>query len=456
MKVIILGAGEVGKGLAATLCLENNDVIMVDRDEKLLEDLSDTLDIMTYAGNGAWPSTLQAIDVQSAQLLVAVTDSTEVNILACQVAKKLNPDIRTVSRVSSPRFFPEDVEFDSRALGIDHTVIPQVECTQAVLEVVKRPSLKEMVHLSTPGAVITGFQINPGSPMVGCQLFNFPRKDLLEKVRVCAIWRRGRLIIPRGKERFNNYDEIYIAGDRQYTDQMIEWATIEEHKVEHAVIAGASGLGLSIAEALHNEGTKVTIIEPDLKLANTALDTMENNITVIHGDSTESDVLQEAGTDKCDAFISSLPLDENNVLSSLMAKRLGAGKVIAIINKPDYREIISSMDAIDCCFSPRIAALNSIINLVKGSDRRIGALLHRISAEIFDMTVIPKCRIADKAIRESTCPEDAVFAMILRGNVIIPAVGNEVFQVGDRVVMMGTANAMRKSESLFSKKYFFG
>ena len=96
MKVIILGAGEVGKGLAATLCLENNDVIMVDRDEKLLEDLSDTLDIMTYAGNGAWPSTLQAIDVQSAQLLVAVTDSTEVNILACQVAKKLNADIRTV------------------------------------------------------------------------------------------------------------------------------------------------------------------------------------------------------------------------------------------------------------------------------------------------------------------------------------------------------------------------
>ncbi len=455
MKVIILGAGEVGKGLAATLCLENNDVVMVDKNEKLLEELSETLDIMTYAGNGAWPETLNKISVQDAQLIVAVTSSTEVNILACNVAKQLNSDVRTIARVGSPHFFPENMEMDPRVLGVDHTVIPTVECTQAVMEVVNRPTLKELVHLSAPGAVICGFQINPGSPMVGAQLFNFPNKELLEKVRVCAIWRRGKLIIPRGKERFNNYDEIYIAGDRQYTDAFVEWATIDEHKLDHTIIVGATQLGLSIAEELHNQGVSVTLIEPDRKLAEEALDMMEKNITILNADSTEADVLQEAGVERCDAFISTLKKDETNVLSSLMAKRLGAHKVIPIINKPDYREIISSVDTIDCCFSSRIAALNSIINLIKGSDRRIGALLQRISAEIFDMTVIPKCRIADKAIRESTCPDEAVFAMILRGNVIIPAIGNEVFQVGDRVVMMGSSNAMRKSESLFLKKSIF-
>ena len=455
MKVIILGAGEVGKGLAATLCLENNDVIMVDKDEKLLEDLSETLDIMTYAGNGAWPATLDKIKVQESQLIVAVTNSTEVNILACSVAKEMNSDIRTVARVASANFFPDEMEMDPRSMGIDHVVIPTIECSEAVMEVLNTPSLKEMVHLSTPGAVITGFQINPGSPMVGTQLFNFPRQDLLEKVRVCAIWRRGRLIIPRGKERFNNYDEIYIAGDKEYTDKLVEWATIEELKLDHTIIVGATQLGMTIAEKLHNQGVSVTMIEPDRKLAEDALDRMKNNITILNADSTEAEVLQEAGVEHCDAFISTLKVDETNVLSSLMAKRLGAHKVIPIINKPDYREIISSMERIDCCFSSRIAALNSIINLIKGSDRRIGALLQRISAEIFDMTVIPKCALAEKAIRESTCPENAVFAMILRGNVIIPAIGNEVFQVGDRVVMMGTSSAMRKCESLFVKKSFF-
>lgn len=455
MKVIILGAGEVGKGLAATLCLENNDVVMVDKDEKLLEDLSEVLDIMTYAGNGAWPSTLSKIAVKDAQLIVAVTSSTEVNILACQVAKQLNSDIRTVARVSNAHFFPESMEIDPRDLGVDHVVIPTVECTQAVMEVVNQATLKEMVRLSTPGAVICGFQINPGSPMVGAQLYNFPRKELLEKVRVCAIWRRGKLIIPRGKERFNNYDEVYVAGDQKYIDEFVQWATIDEHQLKHTIIVGATQLGLSIAEALYDQGVSVTMVEPDLKLAEEALDLMQNNITVLNADSTSADVLQEAGVERCDAFISTLKVDETNVLSSLMAKRLGAHKVIPIINKPDYREIISSVESLDCCFSSRIAALNSIINLIKGSDRRIGALLQRIPAEIFDMTVIPKCAIANKAIRDSTCPEDAVFAMILRGNVIIPAIGNEVFQVGDRVVMMGTASALRESESLFVKKALF-
>ena len=454
MKVIILGAGEVGIGLAATLCMEKNDVVMVDIDEKLLEDLSETLDIMTFAGNGAWPSTLNKIRVQEAQLFIAVTSYTETNILACSVAKQLNNDIRTVARVGSPEFFPDNMDMDPRVLGIDHVVIPQVECTQAVLEVLNKPTMKELVHLSAPGAVICGFQINPGSPMVGAQLFNFPRKDLLEKVRICAIWRRGRLIIPRGKERFNNYDEIYVAGDHEYTEKLLDWATIDEHKLAHAVIVSASELGLSLAKKLKEQGVSVTIIEPDLKMAEYALDKVQGHITVLNADATSADVLTEAGVENCDAFISTLKEDESNVLCSLMAKRMGARKVIPIINKPDYREIISSMEKIDCCFSPRIAALNSIINLVKGTDRRIGALLQRVSAEIFDMTVIPKCRIAEKAIRESPCPSDAVFAMILRGNVIIPAIGNEVFQVGDRVVMMGTSNAMRDCESLFVKKSF--
>lgn len=454
MRVIIIGAGEVGRGLAATLCLENNDVIMVDQDEKLLEELSETLDIMTYAGNGATPHTLNKINVDKAQLLVAVTNRTEANVLACQMAKIVNPELRTVCRVDSSDYFIEEKGFTPENMGIDHVVVPQVECTEAIFEALENKALKEVVHLSSPGAVIAAFQISPGSPMIGSQLFNFPRRDLLEKLRICAVWRRGRMIIPRGKERFNNYDEIYVAGKKEDVKEMIDWATIDDHKLQEVIIVGAGTLGLSLADRLVHAGVHVKVIEPNKERAEKALDQLSSKITILHGDATSSEVLEEAGVENCDAYISTDSNDEYNVLATLMAKRQGAEKVIAVVNKPDYREIISSMDSIDCCFSPRIAALNTIINLIKGSDRRIGAMLNRIAAEVYEMTVVPKCKVAEKQIKESPCPDDAVFAMILRGNVIIPATGNETFQIGDRVVLMGTPAAMKKSEALFMKRTF--
>ena len=456
MKVIIVGAGEVGKGLASTLCLEDNDVVVVDQNEQLLQDLSESLDIMTCSGNAATPNLLDRIGVSDAQLLVAVTHSTEVNVLSCQIAKSFNPNIRTISRISDPQFFPRETEFESSSIGVDHVVVPQVECSKAIMETVKHHSLKELITLSIPGAVIAGFQVSPGSPMIGRQLFDFPRRDLLEKTRICAIWRRGTLIIPRGKERFNNYDEIYVAGKRKHVDKLIQWATLDDKKISNVVIYGAGRLGLALAQEVNRiPGMNLKIIEPDLAIAEEAMDFIGSKVPILNGDATGSEVLDEAGVDAADAFVSALSSDESNVLASLLAKRKGADKVIAVVNKPDYREIIATMDPIDCCFSPRIAALNTIINLIKGSERRIGALPHRINAEIYEMTVTPKSKIAGKAIKDCPCPDSAVFAMILRGNVVVPAIGNEIFQIGDRVVMMGTAKALKEAEKLYLKRSIF-
>ncbi len=187
-----------------------------------------------------------------------------------------------------------------------------------------------------------------------------------------------------------------------------------------------------------------------------ASNVLDENVNILKGSVTDTDILKEAGVDVADLYLSTMFNDENNILSCLLAKRKGAGKVITVINKPDYREIISSMENIDACFSPRTAALNSIINLIQGEDRQIGAIMHRISAEVFEMTVTPKSKIAGTSIRDSSCPSGAVFAMIFRGNVIIPATGNQVFQVGDLVVIMGERYALKRAQKLFAPKGILG
>jgi trk system potassium uptake protein len=456
MKVVIIGAGEVGTGLAETLCLEKNAVVVVDLDNDLLKNLSNKFDLMTINGNGASGKVLAEGDIQDANLMVAVTESNEVNVLSCHTAKILNPSIRTICRVNDTEYFSEDEDFELKNFGIDHLVVPQKECAQTILDVLSGPNLKEITKLSVKGAVICGFHLSPGSAMVGTQLFSFPRPDLLDKIRVCAIWRRGKLIIPRGKERFNNYDDVYVAGEKEAVLALAEWSCLDEKKVNNIVIGGATTLGTYLVAALNEQGKNVTLVESSESLAENALKKLESSVNILHGDITNGDILKEAGVDVADLYLSAMSNDENNILSCLLSKRKGAEKVITIINKPDYREIISSMDNIDGCFSPRTAALNSIINLIQGENRRIGAILHRISAEVFEMTVVPKSRIVGKTISESACPRGAVFAMIFRGNVIIPATGNQVFQVGDLVVMMGEQQALKKAQGLFAPKSIVG
>jgi trk system potassium uptake protein TrkA len=456
MKVIIVGAGEVGTGLAETLCLEKNAVVVLDLNNELLKNLSNKFDLMTICGNGASGRILTDAEAQDANLMVAVTESNEVNVLACHTAKTLNPSIRTICRVNDPEFFQEDENFELKSFGIDHMVIPQKECAQTIMDVLEGPNLKEITRLSVAGAVICGFQLNPGSAMVGTQLFSFPRPDLLQRIRVCAIWRRGKLIIPRGKERFNNYDEIYIAGERDAVMSLAEWSCLDEKKVDSIIVGGATKLGTYLVAELDKRGKSVTLLEEDENQAELALKKLDSSVNILHGSITDGDILKEAGVDATNIYLSALRNDESNILSCLLAKRKGAEKVISIINKPDYREIISSMENIDGCFSPRTAALNSIINLIQGENRRIGAILHRISAEVFEMTVVPKSRIVGKTISESACPRGAVFAMIFRGNVIIPATGNQIFQVGDLVVMMGEQQALKKAQGLFGPKSIIG
>ncbi len=452
MKIIIIGAGDVGHFMASTLCTEANNVVVVDINEVLLGDLQEHLDIMTVAGNGAQISVLEQAGVASADLLLAVSSSTESNILACQIVKKFEV-AKTICRVSSHGFFDSE-NMPAAEFGIDQVIYPIDACAKKVFEVLRNPEYKEFVTFSSEKAALISFSVKLDSPLVGVRLADFPEPELLQKLRICAIFRRGRVIVPRGDAKIFAYDEVYIAGERSALDDLISYATPNPLKVSNVIVSGANPLSIKLIELLNDTRIKACLIEPDQAKAEKAVTEISINNSVIVGDASDTRILEEAGIDECDAFITNVD-NQNSIINCLLAKRRGAERVYAITDKPESLEIITGIPAIDTAFSTRIAAVNQLLHNIRGGNLKVGALLNRISAEVLEFVITSKSKIVGKRIDQIACPKQTILAMIIRNDEIVPAVGELVLEDGDHVIALTGKNAVPLVEKMFSKTKLF-
>lgn len=455
MHVIIIGAGEVGKQLARVLSVRKNDVVVIDMDDELLEQLKDKMDIMTIGGNGATARNLLRAGVEKAELLLAVTNNSEANILACTLAKQFNVP-KKFARIRSNEYFDAGRGLATDYFGIDYAIIPEWECANGIFDALVRPAVKETVKFSHPDAQMVNFLIKPGSPMIGARLSDFPRVDFLQNLRICAILRYGQLIIPRGNASFLAFDEVYVAGDQTVIDEMIAWADPQKTLVDKVILAGATPLAMMLGGMLSTADMRIFVIEPNAQLAQKAASMLGSGATVLHGESTDISVLEEAGIEHCHAFIASHADNETNVLSCILAKRHGAHKVIAVTNHPDYIRIIAGMNMIDCAFSPLVSAVNILIQHISGQDRRTLALLKRVQAEVVEFVVQPKSAVAGKRISDIDCPPDSVFCLILRDSQLVAATGAATLQVGDHVAMLVRLEAENEVDKLFMPKGGWG
>ena len=453
MRVIIIGAGEVGKQMARVLCSSQNDVIMIDLNELLLEQLKDQLDIMTIRGNGATGRCLIRADIEKADLLLAVTNNSEANILACTLAKRFQVS-QKIARIRRNEYFDFSNGLTAESFGVDHAIIPEYECATDILDSLLRPTVKETVKFSHPEAQMVNFQIRPGSPMIGASLNSFPKPEFLEQLRVCAILRYGQLIIPKGNSNFIAFDEIYVSGAQMMIDELLSWAEPESPIVSKVIIAGGTHLGGILASMLSTADIRVNVIESDPIKAERTADIIGSTGLIIQGESTDISVLEEAGIKHCDAFIATNQDDEDNILGCILAKNHGAKEVIAITSNSDYLRIIAGMTMINCCFSPLISAVNILIRHIGTENRRTVAILKRTSAEILEMTVGKDSPIANCKIREINFPAKMVFALILRMDELVPAIGGEEVKPGDHVIILTEPQSIPAVEKMFSVKRF--
>ena len=454
MRVVIVGAGAIGKQLSKVLCYWKNDVVLIDQKPVLLEEIKNELDIMTLTGNGASVQILLKAGIKKTDLLLAVSNNSEANILACNLAKFFNVPLK-IARIRSAGYFDDAHGLSAEGFGVDHMIIPEYECAGNIMDAILHPTIKETVQFSNPHAQLVNFQVKPDSLLTNTQLNAFPKPKLLQQLRICAIVRYGQLIIPRGKTKFLNFDEVYVAGTQGAVDEFISWSEPDSKSISKVIISGMNHLSFLLSSMLMAADINVCILESKALQMKRSSEFIDTGVFIIQGDSSDVSVLEEAGIDNCDAFIAASTDDENNILSCILAKRHGARKVIAVTNNLESLDILSSMHMIDCVFNPHIATINSMIKYISHENRQTVALLKRTTAEIIEMLVRENSPVAGKTIQAIECPETVVFAFILRGDKIIPAIGSERMMVDDHVIILASPEAVTAVERLFRPNSFW-
>jgi trk system potassium uptake protein len=447
MRVLIIGSGNAGRTLAAKLCMEKHDVVVIDRRGEPLAELQSQLDILTIQGEGASPSVLAKAEVAKADLVVAVTDRDEVNILACLLAHKAGVKHK-VARVSNPDFIhpPEPFRFDGTA--IDMIVSQKEECAQELFNILRMPGTLEAVDLLEGRITAVGVKVHMDSPLVRAPLRAFPKPELLQSIRFIALVRGDALIIPRGDTEFMVGDDIYFAGRPADVSGFIEWAWPEHSKFAKVIIAGGGDLGLHLAQRLEPTPMQVVLIERDDARANHCSGVL-NRTLVIKGNALDKDTLQNAGIVEGCAFVAATGSDENNIIGCLLAADLKARFTLAQVAKPEYVPIIDNLSLLDRAVSPPLSMINAILHFVRGQHVKAAALFHKLPGELLDVVIPPKGKWAGKAIKDIDMPRSVIIAAVCRGDEVIVATGDLHLATGDRLILFSTPQAVSKLDSLF-------
>lgn len=451
MKIIIIGAGELGQLLAATLCAEDHDVVIVDTSVKSVEHLKDKLDLMVVEGSCSNVSVLKQAGVAGADALLAVSGDEAANIIACQIAGKFGVK-KTICRFYSLDCFSPSDGITPEFFDIWRAFSPPEQCVRKICDILENPICLEKIKFTNPDAMMEVISIKNSSMFAGTRIKDIPVTELLNKIRFAAIVRDEHFLIPHGDTILVPGDKLYVAGQRDSVEHFVELAAPQDlQKAKRVIIAGATETGAMLAEKLLSSGIEVRFIEKNTKRGENLLDSLPSGMLVINGDPTDEEVMEESGIGNCDTFIAADDDDEQNILSCIMAKRLGAKKVITVTVKPEYIRIVPAMDAIDCGISSTLVSVNTILRMIETGTMRIDAKLQRFHAHLTEFTVSKKSPLANRKIMDCNLPPSAVLALMFRGSEVITPSGGTELLPGDTVVAIVTNESSKELEPLFPR-----
>ena len=440
MKIIILGAGQVGRTAAYHLSREEaNEVTVVDSDETVLQQLQDRLDVRTVSGNAASPSVLAAAGCADADLLVALTSSDEVNMVACQVAWTLfkTPTkiarIRAASYAAHPQLFGELTGF-----AVDTWVSPEQLVTEYVERLIEHPGALQVVDFADGRVRLVGVRAVEGGLLVGQPLSNLPKHIPGVETRVAAMYRRGRSVRPDGETVVEPGDEVFFLAAREDIRTVMSELRKLEARVRRIVIAGAGHIGVRLAQALEGR-LQVQLSERENHRARRAAEVLREAI-VLNGDAADEELLIEENVDSADVFVAVTNAEEANILSAMLAKRIGCRKVMALINRPAYAELMES-DRVDIAISPQTITIGSLLAHVRRGDVVKVHSLRRGAAEAIEAIAhgdSDTSQVDGRPVEGVKLPEGTTIGAIVRGDDVIMAHHDTVIEEGDHVILFLT------------------
>ncbi|MNS26719.1 Trk system potassium uptake protein TrkA [compost metagenome] len=451
MKIIILGAGQVGGSLAEHLASEANDITVVDTDGERLRDLGDRLDIRTVQGRGSFPTVLRQAGADDADMLVAVTNSDETNMVACQVAHTLFHTPTKIARVREAAYLTREEQlFQNEAIPVDVLISPEQVVTNYIKRLIQHPGALQVIDFAEGKAQLVAVRAYYGGPLVGQQLRQLREHMPNVETRVAAIFRRDRPILPQGDTVIEADDEVFfIAAKANIRAVMSEMRRLDE-TYKRIVIAGGGQIGERLAEAIESR-YQVKIIEMNPVRCRHLSDTLDSTV-VLQGSASDRDLLMEENIADADLFLALTNDDEANIMSSLLAKRLGAKKVMTIINNPAYVDLIQGGD-IDIAISPQLATIGTLLAHVRRGDIVSVHSLRRGAAEAIEAIAhgdAKSSKVIGKAIENIGLPPGTTIGAIIRDEEVIIAHDDTVIEAGDHVILfLVDKKHIRDVEKLF-------
>lgn len=444
MKSIVIGAGKVGFSIAQLLSTENHDVVVIEEDEERCIKVDDLLDVQVIHGSGASWRTLEAAGIRYADLVVAVTEIDELNMIACLLAKQYGAKttvarVRNSDYVETPHFSPESL------LGIDLIINPERVTAQEIAKIVKNPEALDCDYYADGKVQLVAIKIDDNSPAAGLKLKEFDTS----KYVIVSIARKHKMIVPSGEDEIMIGDRLYIMTNVHEMHEVLHSFGIHRNRIDNITILGAGRIGGYLAEIIEKEHLPINIkiIEKDEKRAKEA-STRLRNALVINADGSDIDLLESENIDQSDMFISVTDDDKINLLSSLIAKNLGVKKIIAKVKRTDIMHLMQEI-GIDIVFNPRILTAGAILKYIRKGDIISVTVLGEERAEMLELYAQPGSAAVDKELKRIKFPHGAVIGAIVRGEQVIIPNGDTVIKPYDHLMVFCLPKSIHKVEKLF-------
>lgn len=453
MKIIIIGAGEVGYNLAGKLSKEGHDVVVVDHDPEKIRHVDETLDVKALLGKGSSPGILKEAGMEEAELVIAVTDSDEINMVACLIAGTQSKIPKRIARIRNLEYTHESRIFDEQHLDIDLCINPEMETAKTIVRLIENPGSADFAEFAEGRVELIGVKIEEDSYVTGKKLRELKEVRSLFpdlKVLIVAISREEQIIIPHGDETIFAGDILYAVVDRHSVTNVLAYLRKKEEPVRRVFIAGGTPIGFEVARQLQEGEVSVRLVEPDATRCQGMAETLEK-VLILHGEMTDQSLLREEHIEDADFFVSTSNDEDANILASLLAKRLGAKKTITLVRQLHYLSVLPAI-GIDAVVSPRLSAIGRIMHYIRKGKILSVATLKEEAAEVIETVALETSDIVNRPIRELKFPKGAIIGAVVRGEEVIIPGGDDVILPDDRVVIFALQSAISKVEKTLMVK----
>ncbi len=457
MQIIVCGAGQVGFNIAKHLSLQNNDVTVIDRSPDLIRKISESLDVKGIVGHASDPFMLEKANAEDADLIVAVTLSDEVNMVACQVAHSLFKVQTKIARIRNQAYLKSKWAdlFNKANMPIDVIISPEKEIAEALRRRLELPGAFNMVPFVNGKVHVIGMRLEEDCPVVETPLRQLTELFPSLQTTVMAVSRGDKVFVPSSADHMQVGDEVYIAVDQKRTARTMSVFGHEEKEARRVVIVGGGNVGFFLARSLEesNPNLNLKLIEMNEDRAAVIAEKLQNTV-VINGDALSKEIMSEVNISESETIVSVADDDEVNILTSLLAKREGCERAVALINNPVYGTLTDSL-GIDVALDPREITVSTILRHIRRGRIRDLYSVREGAAEIIEAEVIEGSEVNGMTLSEIKNRNSIRFGMIVRGDETIVPTGDTQFETGDHVIILALSESVKRVEQLFSAKVNF-